>query len=93
MLLLVSASVDNVLQPSMLGRGVDASMPVMLLGALGGMAVAGILWMSFDATLFALGYQIFTGWVANDQDEAAPEHDGDMPPTVCRSLTIRSAPA
>ena len=46
-------------------------MPVILLGALGGMAVAGILWMFIGATLFALGYQISMGWVADDQDEVS----------------------
>ena len=55
---------DNVLKPLMLGRGVDAPMPVILLGALGGMAAAGILGMFVGATLLALGYQIFMGWVA-----------------------------
>ena len=48
----------------MLGRGVDAPMPVILLGALGGMATAGILGMFVGATLLALGYQLFMGWVA-----------------------------
>ncbi len=62
--LLVSGMADNVLKPLMLGRGVDAPMPVILLGALGGMATAGILGMFVGATLLALGYQIFMGWVA-----------------------------
>ena len=52
----------------MLGRGVDAPMPVILLGALGGMAAAGILGMFVGATLLALGYQIFMSWVANNPD-------------------------
>ncbi len=42
-LLFVAGMADNVLKPLMLGRGVDAPMPVILLGALGGMATAGIL--------------------------------------------------
>jgi len=62
-LLVVSGMADNVLKPLMLGRGVDAPMPVILLGALGGMAAAGILGMFVGATLLALGYQIFMGWV------------------------------
>jgi predicted PurR-regulated permease PerM len=65
-LLLVAGMADNVLKPLMLGRGVDAPMPVILLGALGGMATAGILGMFVGATLLALGYQIFMGWVVND---------------------------
>ena len=67
-LLLVAGMADNVLKPLMLGRGVDAPMPVILLGALGGMATAGILGMFVGATLLALGYQIFMGWVATGPD-------------------------
>ncbi len=63
-LLFVAGLVDNILKPLMLGRGVDAPMPVILLGALGGMAAAGILGMFVGATLLALGYQLFMGWVA-----------------------------
>ncbi len=62
-MLLVGASADNVLKPLMLGRGVDAPMPVVLIGALGGMATAGILGMFVGATILALGYQVFMGWV------------------------------
>ena len=40
---IVAGSVDNVLKPLMLWRGVDAPMPVVLLGALGGMATGGII--------------------------------------------------
>jgi predicted PurR-regulated permease PerM len=69
--LFLSGMADNVLKPLMLGRGVDAPMPVILLGALGGMAAAGILGMFVGATLLALGYQIFMGWV-----EANPDIDG-----------------
>jgi predicted PurR-regulated permease PerM len=64
--LVLAGMVDNVLKPLMLGRGVEAPMPVILLGALGGMATAGILGMFVGATLLTLGYQIFMGWVAAD---------------------------
>ena len=74
-LLLVSGTVDNVLKPLMLGRGVEAPMPVILLGALGGMATTGILGMFIGATLLALGYQIFMGWVANNP-ESEPAENG-----------------
>ena len=61
--LFVAGLADNFLKPLMLGRGVDAPMPVVLLGALGGMAAAGILGLFVGATLLALGYQILMGWV------------------------------
>jgi predicted PurR-regulated permease PerM len=64
-LLLLSGSADNILKPLLLGRGVDAPMPVILLGALGGMVSAGILGMFAGAVLLALGYQLFMAWVAD----------------------------
>jgi len=76
-ILLLSGMADNVLKPLMLGRGVDAPMPVILLGALGGMATGGILGMFVGATLLALGYQIFMAWVDTDPDApaAAPKNE------------------
>ena len=71
-LLVIAGMADNVLKPLMLGRGVDAPMPVILIGALGGMAVSGILGMFVGATLLALGYQIFMGWV-NSNPEAGKD--------------------
>jgi predicted PurR-regulated permease PerM len=66
---------DNVLKPLLLGRGVDAPMPVILLGALGGLASTGIVGMFVGAVLLALGYQLFMGWVATNPDlpTVAPE--------------------
>ena len=65
--LFLAGIADNFLKPLMLGRGVDAPMPVILLGALGGMAAAGILGLFVGAVLLALGYQIFMGWVHHGQ--------------------------
>jgi predicted PurR-regulated permease PerM len=67
-LLFVGGMLDNVLKPLLLGRGVDAPMPVVLLGALGGLATSGILGMFIGATLLTLGYQIFMWWVAENPD-------------------------
>lgn len=72
-LLFLAGAIDNVLKPLLLGRGVDAPMPVILLGALGGLAGAGIMGMFVGATLLALGYQIFMWWVANNPDAAPAE--------------------
>ena len=69
-LLVVSGFSDNILKPLLLGRGVEAPMPVILLGALGGMVTAGILGMFAGAVLLALGYQLFMAWVANEDGSA-----------------------
>jgi predicted PurR-regulated permease PerM len=81
-LLVVSGFSDNVLKPLLLGRGVDAPMPVILLGALGGMVAKGILGMFAGAVLLALGYQLFMAWVADlegdaDTEEAAAASQAD----------------
>jgi predicted PurR-regulated permease PerM len=75
--LFLSGMADNVLKPLMLGRGVDAPMPVILLGALGGMAAAGILGMFVGATLLTLGYQIFMGWVAANPNAGQAQAESD----------------
>ena len=73
-ILLLTGMADNVLKPLMLGRGVDVPMPLILLGALGGMASGGILGMFVGATVLALGYEVFNTWLKTNPDsEAAPE--------------------
>jgi predicted PurR-regulated permease PerM len=67
-ILLITGMADNVLKPLMLGRGVDVPMPVILFGALGGMASGGILGMFVGATALALGYNLFMNWVATAPD-------------------------
>jgi predicted PurR-regulated permease PerM len=62
--LFVGGLADNVLKPLLLGRGVDAPMPVILLGALGGMVSGGIVGLFIGAVLLAVGYQLFMDWVA-----------------------------
>jgi predicted PurR-regulated permease PerM len=76
-LLFVGGMADNVLKPIMLGRGVDAPMPVILIGALGGMATTGILGMFIGATGLAVGYQIFMLWVADNPERARQKAAGD----------------
>jgi predicted PurR-regulated permease PerM len=70
-LLVVAGFSDNILKPLLLGRGVEAPMPVILLGALGGMVSAGILGMFAGAVLLALGYQLFMAWVATGNAETS----------------------
>ncbi|MCF6262470.1 MAG: AI-2E family transporter [Xanthomonadales bacterium] len=60
--LIVSFS-DVVLKPVLLGRGVDAPMIVILLGAIGGMLTAGIIGLFIGAVVLALGYKLFQAWL------------------------------
>ncbi|MCP4283991.1 MAG: AI-2E family transporter [Gammaproteobacteria bacterium] len=67
--LVVAGFADNVLKPLLLGRGVDVPMPVILIGAMGGMVSAGIIGLFVGAVLLAVGYQVFMDWVANAEQE------------------------
>lgn len=61
----VAGLVDNVLKPLLLGRGVNVPMPVILIGALGGMVTGGVIGLFIGPVLLAVGYQIFWQWVIN----------------------------
>ena len=60
--LLVSAS-DGFLKPLLLGRGLDIPMLVILLGAIGGMMLSGIIGLFIGAVILAVGYQILMAWM------------------------------
>jgi len=65
---LVAGMADNVLKPLLLGRGVDVPMPVVLIGALGGMVAGGFIGLFLGAVLLAVGYEIFMDWVNAVED-------------------------
>jgi len=65
----VAGLVDNVLKPLLLGRGVDVPMPVVLIGALGGMVTNGIIGLFIGPVILAVGYQLFWQWI-KDQPQA-----------------------
>jgi predicted PurR-regulated permease PerM len=75
--LLIAGLADNVLKPLLLGRGVDAPMAVVLLGALGGMVTGGIIGLFLGAVLLAVGYQIFMDWVGEAVDSTSVESEHD----------------
>ena len=66
--LLVSAS-DGVLKPVLMARGVDTPMLVILLGAIGGMMMAGIIGLFIGAVVFSITYTLFMAWVEEKTDK------------------------
>lgn len=71
--LVIAGMADNILKPLLLGRGVDVPMPVVLLGALGGMVSGGMIGLFVGAVLLSVGYQLLMGWV--DELDADPAAD------------------
>ena len=68
---IVVSSSDAVLKPIFLGRGTDIPMLVILLGAIGGMIVSGIIGLFTGAVILALGYQLMMMWL--EQSEHAKQ--------------------
>jgi len=62
--------VDGILKPFVMGRGMDIPMLVILLGAIGGMIMSGILGLFTGAIVLAIGYMLYTHWLVNDESPA-----------------------
>jgi len=67
---LLVSFLDMVLKPIMLGRGVEAPMLVILLGAIGGMVMSGIIGLFVGAVVLAMSYKLFQAWLAMDEEGA-----------------------
>jgi predicted PurR-regulated permease PerM len=61
-MLIVGAS-DGVLKPMLMGRGVDIPMLVVLIGAIGGMMLMGMIGLFVGAVIFSLAYKLFVLWL------------------------------
>jgi len=70
-MLIVGAS-DGVLKPMLMGRGVDVPMLVILIGAIGGMMLMGMIGLFVGAVIFALAYTLFGFWM-NELYEEEPK--------------------
>ncbi len=64
--IVVAGLSDGVLKPLLLGRGVDVPMPVVLIGALGGMVSMGLLGLFVGAAVLSVGYRLFMSWVVSE---------------------------
>jgi predicted PurR-regulated permease PerM len=62
--LLVSGS-DGFLKPIFLGRGVAVPMLVVLVGAIGGMIVAGVIGLFLGAVILGIGYKLIEAWLGD----------------------------
>lgn len=70
---------DALLKPMLLGRGVNVPMLVILLGAIGGMLLNGILGLFVGAVVLALGYQLMIQWLTLGEAPAELTADEKQP--------------
>jgi len=71
-MLIVGAS-DGILKPILMGRGVDIPMLVILIGAIGGMMLMGMIGLFVGAVIFSLSYKLFELWI-----DALTEEQSDI---------------
>lgn len=67
--LLLSVS-DNLLKPLLMGRGLAIPMLVIMIGAIGGMMLMGIIGLFVGSVVLSIGYQLFDSWLSVHVDEA-----------------------
>ena len=60
---LVAGASDSFLKPLLMGRGLDIPMPVILIGAIGGMIMSGIIGLFVGAVVLAIWYKLFGLWL------------------------------
>jgi predicted PurR-regulated permease PerM len=77
--LVVTAS-DAVLKPLLLGRGTDTPMPVILIGAIGGLLLYGLIGLFVGAVVLSTGHRLFGRWMEQGAD-ARPEPTTDPAPS------------
>jgi predicted PurR-regulated permease PerM len=72
--LVVSIS-DAVLKPLLMGRGSDIPVPVILIGAIGGLVLHGLIGLFLGAVVFSTGHRLFTQWI----EQSAAADDASVP--------------
>ncbi len=68
---IIVSSSDSFLKPILMGRGVDIPMMVILIGALGGMMLSGIIGLFIGAVVVAISYRLFMAWVEEGEEDRA----------------------
>jgi predicted PurR-regulated permease PerM len=63
------STIDNVIGPLIMGRGVGIPKIVIFLGAIGGLIVSGIIGLFVGSVILALGYKLLMGWLEISQGE------------------------
>jgi predicted PurR-regulated permease PerM len=63
---LFAGASDNILKPMLMGRGLDIPMPVILIGAIGGMVMSGIMGLFAGAVVLSIWYKLFGHWLEQE---------------------------
>ena len=64
--MIVAGASDSFLKPILMGRGLDIPMPVILIGAIGGMIAYGIIGLFAGAVLLSILFKLFGEWLEQE---------------------------
>jgi predicted PurR-regulated permease PerM len=75
---LIASFSDAVLKPLLLGRGMEIPVAVILIGAIGGLVLHGLIGLFVGAVVFSIGYRLFGTWMGQTAPAAtaAPAQQG-----------------
>ena len=68
---LIASFCDAALKPMLLGRGIEMPVGVILIGAIGGLILHGLIGLFVGAVVFSIGYRLFGTWMAPAHAPAA----------------------
>lgn len=77
----IVGTIDNVLKPVLLGRGVAVPMVVVFLGVVGGFLTMGAIGLFVGAVVLSIGYKLFLAWMEGTvrpelSEQSAAAHSG-----------------
>jgi len=63
---------DAILKPLLMGRGTDVPVAVILIGAIGGLVLHGLVGLFVGAVVFSIGHTLVGGWIRSEPGVSAP---------------------
>lgn len=63
---LAVGTIDNILRPILLGRGMDVPMAVIFVGTIGGFLSSGIVGLFIGAVVLVLSYKLLVAWLGDE---------------------------
>jgi predicted PurR-regulated permease PerM len=72
----VVSSVDNIVRPLFIRKGIDLPLHLISAGVIGGLIVFGIIGLFIGPVVLAVTCRLVGAWVAGEEREPAPEAAG-----------------
>jgi predicted PurR-regulated permease PerM len=88
---LMDSSIDNVIKPLLIRRGVDTPIILVMLGVFGGAVAFGVIGLFIGPTVLALGYALYVEWTSAVAREPAVTAPAQAPEPQSEAVTAVKA--